>query len=237
MNEFSIQLCSLPGSTLRARMELAANAGYTGVEFAGYDGVSAAELKTMLADLGLRGVGTHISYDQLERNLDGCIQYCVQAGIATAACPGCDLNGRDLILRQAAFLENCAAAFGKAGIPFAYHNHDAEFALEDGEPRLELLMRHTEKLGFQLDVYWAAYAGVDPAAFLQKHAGRFPMLHMKELGDGKKNVELGRGCLDFPAITAAALAQGTREFIVEQEEFTMDPAQSIAVDAAYMRTL
>ena len=237
MNEFSIQLCSLPGDTLRDRMALAARAGYGGVEFAGYDGLAAADLKALLAELGLRAAGAHIGYDLLVQDLDGCIRYCAEAGIATATCPGCDLKDRETVLRQAAFLENCAVEFGKAGIPFAYHNHDAEFALEDGKPRLEILLENTEKLGFQLDVCWAAYAGVDPAAFIKKYAGRFPMLHIKDLDKDKHNVELGRGTLDFPAIVAAALAQGTREFVVEQEEFTMDPAESIAVDAAFMKTL
>lgn len=238
MKDFSLQLFSLRDlPTLRERMEAAAAAGYTGVEFAGYDGIGAADMKQLLRELGLRGTGSHISYDLLAQDLDGCVRYCVEAGITSATCPGCDLNGYDTVMRQAAFLENCAIKFGEAGIPFAYHNHAQEFEPEKGTPRLELLMQNTEKLGFQLDVYWAAYAGVDPLAFIQKHAGRFPLLHFKELGDEKANVELGRGKLDFPALMKAGLAQGTREFIVEQEQYTMDPVESITVDAAYMKAL
>lgn len=35
----------------------------------------------------------------------------------------------------------------------------------------------------------------------------------------------------------AGLAQGTRELIVEQEQYTMPPEESIRVDAAYMQAL
>ena len=38
--------------------------GFEGVEFAGYYGASAAELKQMLADAGLAAVGTHVSNDR-----------------------------------------------------------------------------------------------------------------------------------------------------------------------------
>jgi len=50
----------LPG-TLAA----VAKMGYDGVEFAGYHGRSAAELRKMCDDLGLKVAGTHIGLDTL----------------------------------------------------------------------------------------------------------------------------------------------------------------------------
>ena len=50
----------LPG-TLKA----VARMGYDGVEFAGYYGRAAQELRTMLDDLGLSVAGTHIGLDTL----------------------------------------------------------------------------------------------------------------------------------------------------------------------------
>lgn len=94
-----------------------------------------------------------------------------------------------------------------------------------------MLLHNTSKLGAELDVFWAAYAGVDPLAFIQTYAGRVPLLHFKEFGAENANVELGRGCLDFAALARAGLAQGTRELIVEQEQYTMPPEESIRVDA------
>ena len=239
MKDFSLQLYSLREvPTLRQRMEIAAQAGYTGVEFAGYDGIAGPEMRRLLASLGLQGTGSHIAYDALLDDLDGCVRYCLEAGITSAACPGCEMNGRDQALAQAEFLEACAERFGAEGIPFAYHNHAHEFAdAGNGETLFDVLLHNTSKLGAELDVFWAAYAGVDPLAFIQTYAGRVPLLHFKEFGAENANVELGRGCLDFAALARAGLAQGTRELIVEQEQYTMPPEESIRVDAAYMQAL
>ena len=239
MKDFSLQLYSLREvPTLRQRMEIAAQAGYTGVEFAGYAGIAGPEMRRLLASLGLRGTGSHIAYDALRDDLDGCVRYCLEAGITSAACPGCEMNDRDQALAQAEFLEACAERFGAEGIPFAYHNHAHEFAdAGNGETLFDVLLHNTSKLGAELDVFWAAYAGVDPLAFIQTYAGRVPLLHFKEFGAENANVELGRGCLDFAALARAGLAQGTRELIVEQEQYTMPPEESIRVDAAYMQAL
>ena len=239
MKDFSLQLYSLREvPTLRQRMEIAAQAGYTGVEFAGYDGIAGPEMRRLLASLGLRGTGSHIAYDALRDDLDGCVRYCLEAGITSAACPGWEMNDRDQALAQAEFLEACAERFGAEGIPFAYHNHAHEFAdAGNGETLFDVLLHNTSKLGAELDVFWAAYAGVDPLAFIQTYAGRVPLLHFKEFGAENANVELGRGCLDFAALARAGLAQGTRELIVEQEQYTMPPEESIRVDAAYMQAL
>ena len=239
MKDFSLQLYSLREvPTLRQRMEIAAQAGYTGVEFAGYDGIAGPEMRRLLASLGLRGTGSHVAYDALRDDLDGCVRYCLEAGITSAACPGCEMNDRDQALAQAEFLEACAERFGAEGIPFAYHNHAHEFAAAgNGETLFDVLRHNTSKLGAELDVFWAAYAGVDPLAFIQTYAGRVPLLHFKEFGAENANVELGRGCLDFAALARAGLAQGTRELIVEQEQYTMPPEESIRVDAAYMQAL
>ena len=239
MKDFSLQLYSLREvPTLRQRMEIAAQAGYTGVEFAGYDGIAGPEMRRLLASLGLRGTGSHIAYDALRDDLDGCVRYCLEAGITSAACPGCEMNDRDQALAQAEFLEACAERFGAEGIPFAYHNHAHEFAdAGNGETLFDVLLHNTSKLGAELDVFWAAYAGVDPLAFIQTYAGRVPLLHFKEFGAENANVELGRGCLDFAALARAGLAQGTRELIVEQEQYTVPPEESIRVDAAYMQAL
>ena len=239
MKDFSLQLYSLREvPTLRQRMEIAAQAGYTGVEFAGYDGIAGPEMRRLLASLGLRGTGSHIAYDALRDDLDGCVRYCLEAGITSAACPGCEMNDRDQALAQAEFLEACAERFGAEGIPFAYHNHAHEFAdAGNGETLFDVLLHNTSKLGAELDVFWAAYAGVDPLALIQTYAGRVPLLHFKEFGAENANVELGRGCLDFAALARAGLAQGTRELIVEQEQYTMPPEESIRVDAAYMQAL
>lgn len=51
-------------------LEHLAEMGYDGVEFAGYYGRSAADLKAKLAELGLGIAGSHIPYERLRDELD-----------------------------------------------------------------------------------------------------------------------------------------------------------------------
>lgn len=107
----------------------------------------------------------------------------------------------------------------------------------EGKFLLEYMMENAPHLGIELDVYWAAFAGVDPIAFIQKHAGRFPLLHLKEIDAERKNVELGKGILDFPEIARLGLAQGTRELIVEQEAYTLPLLESIQGGCGLLKSL
>jgi len=48
-----------------ATLKAVADMGYDGVEFAGYHGATAEELRTMLDDFGLKVAGTHTGLDTL----------------------------------------------------------------------------------------------------------------------------------------------------------------------------
>jgi len=63
-----------PG-TLRRIKEI----GYEAVEFAGYFGMSSRELRSLLDDLGLRAVSSHVGYQELSENLDRQIEYSVES--------------------------------------------------------------------------------------------------------------------------------------------------------------
>ena len=69
------------------------------------------------------------------------------------------------------------------------------------------LLEHTdpEKVMFELDVYWASKGGVNPSAYIQKYAGRFPLLHIKD-----DNVIGASQTIDFEAIFNAAYKQGSK---------------------------
>ena len=70
----------LPG-TLRSVAEM----GYEGVEFAGYYDRSAMELKTLLADVGLKVAGSHIGWNSLVGNeLDRTMDFNEELGLTTA---------------------------------------------------------------------------------------------------------------------------------------------------------
>jgi sugar phosphate isomerase/epimerase len=81
-------------------------------------------------------------------------------------------------------------------------------------------------VGIEVDVYWAAHAGVDPAHLLGELQGRVPLLHVKDLAAGaeRTDVPAGEGVLRWDEILPAAEAAGARWWIIEQD----NPADPIA---------
>ena len=86
----------------------------------------------------------------------------------------------------------------KAGIQLCYHNHDFEFAPQDGgKLPYDLLLSATDKelVKMELDLYWATKAGKDPVALFKQHPGRFPLWHVKDMDKTPKQnfTEVGSG--------------------------------------------
>ncbi len=125
-------------------------------------------------------------------------------------------------MRQAA--TNCNTVGEKcraAGLRFAVHNHDKEFKDLEGRIMFDLLLEQTKPglVTMELDVYWAAKGGADPAALLRQYPGRIDLLHAKDM-DGTPDrgmVAVGDGILDFRQMLAAAAQTGTRHVIVEHD--------------------
>jgi hypothetical protein len=111
---------------------------------------------------------------------------------------------------------------------FAYHNHVFEFVQSDGAYLLDRLLDATDPalVALELDVYWAAYAGVDPAGYLRRRAGRVPLVHLKDLAADRSFAEVGDGTLDFAAIFATAEEGGVRWYIVEHDQPAMPALES-----------
>ena len=130
-------------------------------------------------------------------------------------------------------LNETGSLLAKSGVHIGYHNHNLEFGrLGDSNP-LEILIRETDPalVSFELDVGWAAAAGVDPTAFLARHAGRINQLHLKDVATvsptgtlGMKSADLGAGVIDWPRLLRAIRGARIAHLYVEQEEpFTTTP--------------
>jgi sugar phosphate isomerase/epimerase len=111
----------------------------------------------------------------------------------------------------------------------AYHNHDKEFETLDGKLIYDRLLEETnpDTLKMELDLCWVTKAGVDPVSLFKKHAGRFPLWHVKDLDKDKKGpVPVGTGIVDFKRIFANAKFSGMKHFFVEHDN-PADPFASI----------
>jgi sugar phosphate isomerase/epimerase len=204
--------------------------GYPAVEFAGYGGLAAEEMRDLLAETRMRAAATHVGLANLEADFDHELTYCSTIGCSYLILPWLPLEQR-----SPAFLATLAPRlneFGRkaraAGITFGYHNHDFEFVLDGGQSLLARLLDATDPdlVALELDVYWAAYAGVDPIGLLRQYAGRVPVVHLKDMDSERRYTEVGDGTLDIKAIVAAAVEGGTSWLVVEHDNPTMPSLES-----------
>ena len=139
----------------------------------------------------------------------------------------------------------------KAGLKLCYHNHAFEFEQMEGTTPLDILMERFDKqlVALELDVFWVAVAGSDPAQLIKKYSGRVPLLHLKDKAKGTERQtqeakvprtafsEVGNGDLDFPAILRAAADAGTKHYFVEQDQTPGDPLRSLRQSFDYLHGL
>ncbi|WP_261303008.1 sugar phosphate isomerase/epimerase family protein [Paenibacillus andongensis] len=223
-------------------LQKVAELGYEGVEFAGYYDFSPEQLKTLLTDLSLKAIGSHVSMERLQNYLEEEIAMNVAIGSRYVVCPGINQEQRQALPETVAFFVECSKQFASKGIAFGFHNHYVEFTeTYEGQPWFDALFGCTspDDMKSELDVCWVHNAGCDPIAYLEKYAGRVPLIHLKDIrkfADGTyQTLELGRGEMNLPAIIAAAEAAGTEWLIVEQDDCELSALESVKISMDWLR--
>ena len=231
--ELGLQLYSLRdviGDDVDGTIRKVAEMGYKTVEFAGYYGKSAAEMKKLLDDCGLRAVSTHISLELITEHFDEQLEYNLAVGNRNLILPWGGMKNGDDCKRIGEILNVAAQKAAKYGAFVGYHNHAYEFeGVENGERFIDILARETDpSVTFEFDVYWVSFGGASPEEYIKKYADRQRVMHLKELSrdEPKRNVEIGDGCIDFAGIIKLGKQVGVRDFIVEQEAYTMPQLDS-----------
>jgi len=127
-----------PG-TLSAVAEM----GYQGVEFAGYYGRTATELRAMLAERGLQCCGTHTRLDLLQgAELERTIEYNLALGspyVIVPILPEENRRSRATWQDSARVLSDLAVRLQPHGLRAGYHNHRYEFEPVDGAVPWDLI--------------------------------------------------------------------------------------------------
>ncbi|MCJ8014920.1 sugar phosphate isomerase/epimerase [Paenibacillus sp. KQZ6P-2] len=247
MENIALQLYSikeLTSTDLLGTLKKVADIGYDGVEFAGYFGTSAAELRNALDSYGLRAAGSHIGISDLTQQLDQTIEYSLTIGSPYIICPGLPEEMResaDSYKRTAEQLDRIGERCKEQGIRFGYHNHGVEFLKFEGLTGLEWLTQYTDPdhLFLELDTYWAEHAGFRSVDWIEAFKERCRILHIKDMKSeqDKRNIEIGSGIMDFVAITEAGKRYGVEWYTVEQEEFDIPQLDSIGASLRYLRQI
>ena len=217
----------VPGSLKRV-----AQTGYKEVECAGYFGHTPADIRKMVADLAMTAPAAHLQDATFIDNPQKTIDEALAAGHQFLVLAWVRPEMRSTIEQWKAIADTCntfAAHCKAAGLRFAYHNHDFEFAPIDGVLPYEILMQSTDPatVQFELDMYWAKKGGQDMNALFAKHAGRIVMVHVKDMLLNGEMTDVGLGTIPFAQILAAPAAQSVEHYFVENDN-TRTPLESIA---------
>jgi sugar phosphate isomerase/epimerase len=207
-------------------------------------GMKNTEFKKYMDDLDMRMVASHCNIDQ---NFDRKVAEAAEIGMAYLIAPWLGPQKTiDDYKRAAEKYNQRGETCRKAGLRFAYHNHDYTFMPVNGIFPQDVLMQNTDAklVDYEMDIYWVVTAGQDPAEWFRRYPGRFILAHLKDrkkgvpLSDKDASTVLGTGSIDWPSVLKVAEASGLKYFIAEQERYDgTTPLESTKLNAAYMKSL
>ncbi|PXA96565.1 xylose isomerase [Nostoc sp. 3335mG] len=206
-------------------LEQVAAIGYREVEYGGggYDTMDHALLRKTMDRLGLRAPSVHIGYDALLGQFDKSVQMAKTLGADTVVLPYMTDPHRTEQGWEAALpnFNRFATDLKKAGLGFAYHNHDFEFTLKPGGVSLyERFLKVTDPalVKIELDLYWAERAGENVAALIDRLGSRLYAYHVKDMRADGSMAAVGAGKTDFAALFKLKGSAGVRHFYVENDQ-------------------
>ena len=211
--------------TLRAVAEM----GYEGVELFDLHGHAPEQVRDWLDGLGLAVAGRHVPLADLEGELPELAAQAAILGTKRVVLswiepPATRAQARLLAGR----LHGIAGRAAGLGLELGFHNHDGEVRpLEGGPSFLDDLL--ALQLFLELDLGWIWWAGVDPAALLERTHGRVPLVHVKDFRRrGERSYcPVGDGAVGYEQLAPLAVAAGVEWLLVEQDE-TEGPALAAA---------
>jgi sugar phosphate isomerase/epimerase len=237
--EISLQLYSIKDETkkdFKEAIRQVAQIGYQGVEFAGYGDLSAEQLLTLLQENNLYSVGSHCGLPLFEENFEETLKFNKTLGAKYVICPWAKTETMEDVDYLAKVLNAAAVKAAKENMKVGYHNHAGEFVKIDGKYALDLLAEKTnDNVVFELDVFWVAYAGVDPIEYIKKWGRKIELIHMKQIDGKKTNVDMADGVIDMKLVKDTA--EYAKYFIVEHEEFDKPVWDSIKNDCNHLKQL
>ncbi|MDF2590127.1 MAG: sugar phosphate isomerase [Anaerocolumna sp.] len=237
--EVSLQLYSINEETkndFKKAIEHVSKIGYSGVEFAGYGGLTSDEMNKLLKKNDLYSVGSHSGLQVFENAFDEELQFNKEIGSKYIICPYATVDSMDEINHLVEVLNASAKKAQYDKIKVGYHNHAHEFVKIDGKYALDIIAEKTDdNVILELDVFWVQYAGVDPVEYIKKWGKKVELIHMKQIDDLKANVDMADGIIDMKKIKEAA--EFAKYFILEHEEYDKPVWESIKNDFEHLEKI
>jgi len=213
----------------RKTMTLLAEMGYKYLEFGGTYGESPSELKQFMDGIGLIPLagGTSISAmlgDDLKQSIDGCLE--MNKPYLVCYWPWMD-GGENPTMDQVKFAVDEMNKIGEAckrqGLRFAFHNHEKEFKVLDGQVIFDCILEETDPalVTMEVDLYWAHKGKADIGDYFKRYPGRFELVHIKDSYESESMQSFacaGSGIIDFPDLLSYRKVAGFKHLIVEHDK-------------------
>ena len=225
--------------------------GYDAVQVSALGPIEVKELAKILDGEGLSCAATHKSMDDM-KNTAAILDYHATLKCRYTAIGGFGWGGKTLAEWQsfARDYSLIARTLAAKGLRVGYHNHAHELCRVADSPLtmpLELLVKTCEQaVWFEIDTYWVAFGGGDPAAWIERVAAsgadRIPCVHFKDMlisPDQKehKMCEVGDGNLNWTRIFNACTRAGVEWYLVERDSGDLDPFESLKISLDNLRAM
>ena len=223
----------LPGT-----LSAIAKMGYRGVEFAGYHGKTAKELRQTLDGLGLVTCGTHTPYESiLPDKLAETIEFNRTIGNKFLIVPWMTGKTKQDWLDKAKLFNEVAAKVKAQGMWVGYHAHAHDFEKLEGESAWDIFFGQTKaEVVMQLDTSNCHEGGAEPVAVLKKYPGRAVSIHLKANGGGPEAV-IGEDKVDWKGVFEFCESKGATQWYVVEHESSKDPLDAVKRSYAALRKM
>ena len=267
--KIGIQLYSLRDEMekdMDATLKSVAEMGYDCVEFAGYFGHTAQEVKAMCEKYGLEPISVHQKHHIFLEDAKNAVDYLKTLGIKYCAIPWLSEweTNYDKNIDE---IEQVGKLLKANGIQLLYHNHDFELTQKHGDKTvLDSIYSqiNSDLLCPELDLCWVHYAGCDPVEYIKKYGNIEEIIHLKDFecknlnsgpvyglidGSGKDNKRdqqsdgfefrpIGHGRQDVKALFAAMENTKIKYVIVEQDGHpTNNSLEDARISIDYIRSI
>lgn len=210
---------------LRDTMKKLKEMGYECVQLSGAAPMSAEDISSIVKDLNMPIVNTHSPLDRIINDTENLINEhkmfgCNEIGLGYLTPE--QRSSKAALEELLASLEEPVEKIEAAGLHFAYHNHDFEFAkLPDSDKVIyDILLEKCPNWKFIVDTYWMEFAGVDVIDYLNRIGSeRLENVHFKDMAtDEKRSIcACGDGILNFEKIYDTCKDLGVKTVLVEQD--------------------
>lgn len=172
----------------------------------------------------------------LKENYQQLADEAAEGGLSYLVCSSIPVSTMDEIKTAVDVFNKAGEACKKNEVQFAYHNHQTEFDVIEGNRPFDYILNNTDKelVKMELDLAWATKAKQDPVELFKLHPGRYPLWHVKDLDKNTMNpAEVGSGVIDFKRIFDQAKESGMKYFFVEQDG-APQPIQNVTNSYNYL---